>query len=336
MKTDAFTDALIKKLDGFRIDGCVSKLLAEGMSDFIYSGWLSNNGIYGAAKDFPDEFDPELLRIIHEERKGREKLEFQRAMSMVIIRKVLEEGLMMINYDGPELTTEKEFASWPLSVDGSVQKVYDLWGEAFARSETDIDQYLFALWNTDSGNEMGKKALRKIWRGYIAVAEKAIELEPDVIKHYVNYGHEYLRSADHEWDPIKEAKHRKKIREIAETIRKLAPDDTRHNKHDRAAAYHFFSRIEPDEEKAREYDNKAHTISGEGHLVDAEDKEESQRPRDAKMFDAYNALLEKEENRIDDLVKAMEIDSRTAKEWKEGMSNLKNKMELLQKYWGDT
>jgi hypothetical protein len=270
MKTNAFTDALIKKLEGFRVDGCVSELLAEGMSDYIFSGWFSNNGIYGAAEDFPDEFDPELLRMIHEKREGREELEFKRAMSMVIIRKVLEEGLMMINDD--EAGFDEDFTSWPLSVDDSVQKVYDLWEKEFADNKTadSIDRYMYALSNTDLGNEMGKAALRKICRGEIAAAEKAIELEPDVIKHYVNYGSEYLRAANHEWDPIKETEHRKKIREITETIRKMDPDDTRHNKRDRADAYYFFSEIEPDREKAREYTDKARNIRGLDSLADSE------------------------------------------------------------------
>jgi hypothetical protein len=263
MKTNAFTDALIKKLEGFRIDGFVSDMLLEGLRDLIYSGWLSSSVIHRAEDNFRDEIDLELLQIIHEEREGREKLEFKRAMSMVIIRKVLEEGLMMINYDGPGYEAEY-FTPWPLSVDDSLQRVYDLWEKAFARSETDIDRYLFALCNTDLGSEIGKVAYRKIWQRKLSVAEKAIELEPDDIKHYVERGNAYYRLTYYELDPIKEAEYEKKAREDAETIRKLDPDDIRHDKRDRASAYHFFSRIEPDEEKAREYTTKAHTISGLG------------------------------------------------------------------------
>jgi hypothetical protein len=329
MKTNAITDALIKKLEGFRIDGFLSDMLLEGLRDYIYSGWLSGSVIYGVGDGFLDEIDPELLRIIHTKREGREELEFRRAMSMVIIRKVLEEGLMVINYDGPGLISEKKFASWPLSVDGSVQKVYDLWEEAFSHSETDIDAYLFALWNTDLGNEIGKSLFCNRLRGEIADAEKAIELEPDVIKHYVERGNKYYLLSYYESEPIKEAEHRKKIREIAETIRKMDPDDTRHDKRDRADAYHFFSRIEPDREKAREYRNKAYTIAGLDDLVDAEEKRKANELATQKMFKTF---LETEENRIDDLVKAMEIDSQTAKEFKESISNLKKTIEHLRKY----
>jgi hypothetical protein len=275
MKTNAFTDTLIKKLEGFRIDGCVSELLAEGMSDLIYSGWLSNNGIYGAAEDFPDEFDPELLRIIHEKREGREKLEFERAMNMVIIRKVLEEGLMMINDDGPGF--DEDFTSWLLSVDDSVQKVYDLWEKEFADNKTEdsIDRYMYALSNTDLGNEMGEKVLRKICRGEIAAAEKAIELEPNGIGGYVGRGNAYYDLMYYEPDPIKKAAYKKKAREITETIRKMDPDDTRHDNRDRADAYYFFSEIEPDREKAREYTDKARAIRGLDSLAESESRQKA-------------------------------------------------------------
>jgi hypothetical protein len=167
-----------------------------------------------------------------------------------------------------------------LSVDDSVQKAYDLWEEAFTRNETDIDQYLFALWNTDLGNERGKAAYRKICRENIADAEKAIELEPDVIKHYIECGETYCQLWYYESGPIQEAVYKKKAGEIAETIRKMDPDDTRHGKGDRADAYYFFARIEPDKEKAREYTDKARALRGLDFLAESEAKQKEREKKE--------------------------------------------------------
>jgi hypothetical protein len=251
------TDALIKKLECFRIDGFVLKLLSVGVSDWVYSGWLADNVIYGSEEDFCDEIDPELLKIIHKEREGQEELKFQRAMSMVIIRRVLEKGLMTI---GDEPWFGEDFTPWPLSVDDSVQRAYDRWEKEFAHPDDLNDLYL--LYNTDLGNEMGKKAICKIARRDIAASEKNIELESDSIKHYIEHGYLYWHLANYESDPIKEAEYRKNAWEDAETIRKLNPDDIRHNKHDRVLTYRFFSDIEPDAVKAQEYTNKANEIDG--------------------------------------------------------------------------
>jgi hypothetical protein len=331
------TDTLIKKLEGFRIDGLVSDLLSLGVSNWVYSSDLSRSVIYGS-DEFHDEIDPELLRIIDVELKKQDndvtKVEFKRAMSMVIIRRVLEECLMTI---GDESEFGEDFTPWPLNVDDSIQKAYARWDKEFAHPDETNDLYL--LYNTDLGNEMGKKAIRKIVRRDIAASEKAIEMEPEAIKHYIERGYLYWRLADYEPDPIKEAEYRKKAREDAETIRKLNPDDIRHDKHNRIQAYHFFSDIETDAAKAREYKSKAYDIRGLNLIkVEAENNvcEDKMKANDLKMqkiFEAYKAFLENEENRIADYVKIMGADSQTAEEWKEGLLNLKKNIENSRKYW---